>query len=555
MSRLLDAALAYAHLGYPVIPLDQQKAPRIPKRDGGNGFHDATTDRATIKDWWIKYPDAAGIGIPTGSGTFDALDIDPRNGGHESYVELASGHDDIDRVKQHTGSGGFHLLFKPTGLGCMTGFRPGIDLKANGGYIVVPPSLHPSGKHYKWDPKGRIDEVELPEMPGWLLGILQEHRRNGGGNGKAPPISEKIPSGSRNDALASMAGTMRHRGASQSEIEAALLRMNVDRCDPPLPESEVRGIAASITRYPAAEKQSPPSALDVLLQEHRTNLGDARRFVALFGHDVHYCFPWRKWLVWDGGRFDVDETGAIFRLAKQVAQKTNQAAWKHLKDDEKEALAKHALNLEKERNLRDMLSSVRSESGIPIEPKQLDRHQWLLPVENGVIDLKTGELLPHSREYLFTKLAPASFDPEAECPTFTKFLEEILPKVARGFVQRALGASLTGVVRERVLIVFWGEGANGKSTLMETFSFLIGGFGCTLAASSLMVKHNETIPNDIAQLRGARFVVAQESEQGQKLATSLAWIFTSINKLRIWARSVGLRHTAGSLLWAPWIIV
>ncbi len=257
MSRLLDAALGYAHLGYPVFPLDQEKRPRIPKRDGGNGFHDATTDPAKIREWWTKYPNSAGIGIPTGGGTFDVVDVDPRNGGTESYVDLAAGHDDIDRVKQHTGSGGFHLLFKPTGLGCMTDVRPGIDVKGNGGYIVVPPSLHPSGNRYQWDPKGRIDEVELPEMPEWLLGILQEHRRNGGNNGKAPPLSETIPRGSRNDALASLAGTMRRRSASQQAITVALCEMNRTQCDPPLPDEEVRKIAESISRY-APDDWAPP---------------------------------------------------------------------------------------------------------------------------------------------------------------------------------------------------------------------------------------------------------------------------------------------------------
>ena len=277
---------------------------------------------------------------------------------------------------------------------------------------------------------------------------------------------------------------------------------------------------------PAVEKQSSPSALDVLLQEHRTDLGNARRFVALFGEDVRYCWPWKKWLVWDGRRFDVDETGEVFRLAKKVAEQINLGAWEHLEGDKKEALAKHALRLEKETNLREMLSSARSEVGIPVIPGDLDSDPWLLNCLNGVLDLRTGKLHAHNRKYLMCKLAPVEYHPDADCPTWRRFLQETTggDKELEHFLQVVAGYSLTGDVSEEKVFFVYGPPATGKSTFLEALGSMLGDYAATADFDSFLSSdfvQGGRPRSDIARLVGIRFVRTAEAKKGRAFEEGL----------------------------------
>jgi putative DNA primase/helicase len=124
---------------------------------------------------------------------------------------------------------------------------PGLDIKRDGGAIVVAPSLHAGGKRYHWR-----NDAPITNAPEWFLRLLLEAQKSRA-NGSAA-IGATIPEGQRNDTLTSLAGTMRRRGMGAEEIEAALLVTNNKRCDPPLAEDEIRKIASSVCRYkPAGE--------------------------------------------------------------------------------------------------------------------------------------------------------------------------------------------------------------------------------------------------------------------------------------------------------------
>ena len=124
---------------------------------------------------------------------------------------------------------------------------PGLDIKGEGGAIVVAPSLHAGGNRYRWR-----NAAPIADAPEWFLLLLREAQKSRA-NGSAA-IGVAIPEGRRNDTLTSLAGTMRRRGMGFDEIEAALLVTNNKRCDPPLAEDEVRKVASSVCRYmPAGE--------------------------------------------------------------------------------------------------------------------------------------------------------------------------------------------------------------------------------------------------------------------------------------------------------------
>ena len=152
------AAVDYTKWDWPVFPLGaKSKVPAIPKRKGGKGFKDATTDTSRIEAWWGRHPDH-NIGLATGH-EFDVIDVDtkdsdgnPDPAGVMSLMELIdAGSIPECHAVAITASGGMHLYVKPTGKGCFAGIRKGIDYRGKGGYVVAPPStLKAKGRQYVW---------------------------------------------------------------------------------------------------------------------------------------------------------------------------------------------------------------------------------------------------------------------------------------------------------------------------------------------------------------------------------------------------------------------
>ncbi|MFH1865129.1 MAG: bifunctional DNA primase/polymerase, partial [Candidatus Eisenbacteria bacterium] len=252
MSTLHDDALRYAELGYPVFPCAPGgKAPLTP-----HGFQDATTERARIDAWWTRHPDA-NVAMPTaGLLVIDVDGVDnPWPEEPAKVLDLSSG------AVSLTPRGGRHYIFRqPSGKewGNTAGrIAPKVDTRANGGYILLPPSVV-DGKQYRWGEASVLDGPEgLPEPPGWLTAVLDALGANGAPTDahRAPqcddpaPGGNTIPAGQRNATLARLGGAMRRVGMSEAEILPALVQVNGGRCQPPLPRCEVERIAASISRY------------------------------------------------------------------------------------------------------------------------------------------------------------------------------------------------------------------------------------------------------------------------------------------------------------------
>jgi putative DNA primase/helicase len=252
----------------------------------------------------------------------------------------------------------------------------------------------------------------------------------------------------------------------------------------------------------------------------RTDLGNSERFIQRHGADVLYCYAWGAWLVWTGVRWERDDGGKVQRLAKATVRHTYKEAGEAEDEQERKALAQHATRSEAEARIRAMLELAKSEE--PVSSEDLDARPWLLNVQNGTIDLRTGTLQPHRREDLITKLAPVSYDPNATAPTWTAFLERVQPdEEMRAFLQRAVGYSITGDTSEQCMFINHGGGANGKSTSQETIAAALGDYAMRAPTEMLLAKRAGGIPNDVARLKGARFVAASETEEGRRLAESL----------------------------------
>jgi putative DNA primase/helicase len=262
-------------------------------------------------------------------------------------------------------------------------------------------------------------------------------------------------------------------------------------------------------------------ALPAEERPHLTDLGNAQRLVEFHGDDLRYVAAWRKWLVWDGTRWAVDDTGEVYRRAEEAVRLMYREASLMQDSGDRKKLSGWARQSEAKKRIDNMIALAQFQPGIAITPDDLDNDIWLLNAQNGTVDLRTGHLRTHNRDDLITKLAPVHYDPNAECPTFKAFLERVLPSEdLRRFVQRAVGYSLTGDVSERALFILHGTGKNGKSTLLETIRAALGDYALQTPAETLMAKSAGGIPNDVARLKGSRFVSASETEAGHRLAES-----------------------------------
>jgi putative DNA primase/helicase len=254
-----------------------------------------------------------------------------------------------------------------------------------------------------------------------------------------------------------------------------------------------------------------------------TDIGNASFFADRHSKDLHYNHLSRKWLIWDGKRWREDNSGEIMEKAKQVAREMMQNANNVIDEEKRKKFMDHAYKTQYESRLGAMVRLARSVPEIPVTPEKLDSDPWLVNLQNGTLDLKSGALVPHRREDLITKIIPISYNPYATCPTWDQFLQRVTdhnPDLIR-FLQKGVGYSLTGDATEHVIFILHGTGANGKSTFISTILSLLGDYGRQTPTETLLTKRGSGIPNDVARLRGARFVSAVESEGGKQLAETL----------------------------------
>lgn len=257
---LLEAAIHYAARGWPVFPCEVRgKRPLTP-----HGFKDASTDDDVIRAWWRRWP-RANVAVATGPRSFDALDVDGP-AGDQSLAALEAKHEELPAgPRQHTGKGR-HILFHGGTLGVSAKRIPGLDTRGEGGYVVMAPSVHPSGERYVLE-----DEDEpIPAPPEWLVSELRTTAPRPGRFGPAPEPAdvedvaarallemagiplERITEGQRNDRLFRFGASLRARGQEVDAILSVLRLANTQLCIPQLPDAEIVRIAQSSARLEVA---------------------------------------------------------------------------------------------------------------------------------------------------------------------------------------------------------------------------------------------------------------------------------------------------------------
>jgi putative DNA primase/helicase len=254
------------------------------------------------------------------------------------------------------------------------------------------------------------------------------------------------------------------------------------------------------------------------------DIRNGKAFSAMHRGKLMFVKPMGKWFRWDGNRWATCTCNEEMEAAKETANKlVDKALQFTITDlDKGNRLLAHARLTQNLPRLEAMIRLASSEQGMVIgNASELDADPWLLGVKNGVVDLRTGTLLAPDPELLITKQCNAKYQPEADCPRFKQFLNEIfendLEKIAA--VQRLLGYTLTGTTDEEVMVICYGQGANGKSVFSNIVSNVIGDY-YTIGPNCLLVardKCDNSVRNDIAKLLGARLISVNELAQGSRL--------------------------------------
>lgn len=263
---------------------------------------------------------------------------------------------------------------------------------------------------------------------------------------------------------------------------------------------------------------------DVDTSRALNDVGNASRFADQWRSRARYVSEYGHWIYYKGIRWHKDQTGEVWRMARKTASLIYQEAANAESSEHAEKVSRHAHKTQSSGGLNSMLMLARSETGLTATQSQLDRNPLLIGAVNGIINLKSGKLEGGKAEDYITKALSVGFDPAATCPVWENFLLEIMAGRADlvAYLQRIVGYALTGDVSEQCMFIFYGCGANGKSTFLDVIMELYGhDYAKQAAPDMLMSKGNDRHPTEVADLRGARLVASMETGQGRKLDENL----------------------------------
>jgi putative DNA primase/helicase len=251
------------------------------------------------------------------------------------------------------------------------------------------------------------------------------------------------------------------------------------------------------------------------LEIKESDIANGKRLAARHGSDLKFT-PERGWYVWDGRRWAVDDKCiAVQTRAKETAV----AIFDEIRDaPDRGARMKHALKSQSKAGAEAMIWMARSEPGIPVLLTDFDADGWLFNVGNGTLELRSGNLRPHSRADLISNIADINFDSAAECELWDAFLRRVLDhdEELYAYLRRFVGYLLIGDTTEQSLHFLHGLGANGKTVFCEILMRLLGDYAVAASPDMIMLRRHGGIPNDIARLRGVRAALMNETTQGAR---------------------------------------
>jgi putative DNA primase/helicase len=268
-----------------------------------------------------------------------------------------------------------------------------------------------------------------------------------------------------------------------------------------------------------------------------TNEGNAMRTIARCGHGVLYVYEQKDFFSWSGKYWEKGRGCEIRAACKTANYLAMEAARVAESGDKKRSmeLLKWCHSSQSWGHVSGVANFLKNQPEISISRSDFDKREWLFNLENGTLDLQTGKLNPHNSTDLITKIAPISYDPEAECPKWEEFILKIcsLNEGMIRFIQQLCGCGLVGKQMDDILAIGYGPGGNGKTVFAETVRFVLGDYVGLATSDLFLSKVGDGPSNDRACLSGTRFLTASETDEGRRLNEALVKGMTGGDKQQV----------------------
>lgn len=254
---------------------------------------------------------------------------------------------------------------------------------------------------------------------------------------------------------------------------------------------------------------------DAPLPAKYTEMNASLAFARRFEENLRYVDDWGKWMVWNGSRWQQDRLRHAMEMSKRLCTAVAEHARSDVTITPKQQDAVSNRYGEK-RTINNVAELAKSDTRIAAATDQWDADQWLLNTPGGVVDLRTGKTRLGDRADYMTKMTRVS--PGGACPLWRAFLDTATAgdKPLQDFLQRLCGYTLTGEVREQILVFVYGPGGNGKGTFLNTLHWILGDYSTPASMDVFTERKHESHPTELAGLMGARLVTAQETEEGKR---------------------------------------
>jgi putative DNA primase/helicase len=234
----------------------------------------------------------------------------------------------------------------------------------------------------------------------------------------------------------------------------------------------------------------------------------AIRFSNRHQHELRHIASWNKWLQWTGQVWQTEGTLQVFDYARQICREASAEC----RDENTAASVTKAATVSAVERL------ARSDRRHAASVEQWDADPWALNTPGGVVDLQSGKMHAHSPDYHLTKITAVA--PGGKCEKWHDFLVKITNDnmELQDYLQRVAGYCLTGSTREHALFFAYGTGGNGKGVFLNTLTGILGDYASVASIDTFTASNTDRHPTDLAMLRGARLVTAQETEEGRRWA-------------------------------------
>lgn len=610
-ASIRDTAHELMASGIPVFPLSGDKVPfrNCDKcrgesdnlhrqmceclRTGGicHGLYAATKDPVVFDAWLEEHPDITTIAMPTGTPTRTfVFEYDPKNGGDKSYNELIAKHGAIDTRTNRSPSGGLHhhFLMPNYSFGSIHGkLWPGIDIKATGGYALLPPSETDKGSYVnivpgvakaapkwildaifdyqsrnKWDSEARL--LRKPEQRGYDPDKMSpeqiEHVQASVDYWQDRIKNDPEGSGQQNILIYTAArvlfslafhGLLDEHDA-QSYLEEACEEGNHPAHRSRLAIDSGRRAADS---SPDEVNNALTNDINILETFDQDDFGNANRVIFWRDTDMRYDTDRDRFYTWAEKKWVPAKDGRVRSIVEDVLGKIETTEAPFYADDaippsERDKVHPRSYReifrswAKQQRYAHKVASTVAVLTGrkeIWCDTDAFDLDPYHFNVSNGVVDLRTGELHDHERTYMCSAISPdVVYDPDAKAPHWEHFLALTQPDpIHRKYLQRLIGYTLIGEVIDQVFAVHIGSGGNGKGVFLDTVSYVLGEYATTGQRDSFVRKSNSNrIPADIASMEGKRLVVVDELNDNQKMDEALLKDITGGGKIKAEAKNM-----------------